>query len=84
MAFQETSKPAKSPGIPDFRAVDGCHRWRTLALDGIVSELFWLLRSTLLCVRVDFHGRIDAPGVLLALVALRFCCLDVVVFLWLN
>jgi hypothetical protein len=59
-AARETSKPAKSPGILLFRAVDGCHGWRTLAPDGILGEFYWLRRSTLLCVRVDFFGPIDA------------------------
>ena len=58
-AVRETSKPAKSPGILLFRAVDGCHGWRTLAPDGILGEFYWLRRSTLLCVRVDFFGPID-------------------------
>ena len=71
-AFRETSKPAKSPGILLFRAVDGCHGWRTLAPDGIVGAFYWLRRSTLLCVRVDFFGPFDAAASKKAGIALDF------------
>ena len=71
-AVRETSKPAKSPGILLFRAVDGCHGWRTLAPDGILGEFYWLRRSTLLCVRVDFFGPIRCLCVELAGIAFDF------------